>query len=147
MEVNGKDDDDTVKSNDTNEGIEFHGEKYHIIPGDLRNIDVVEKQLIKCGIDFNIPTLFLSECVLIYMRHEHSNKVIEFAGTKFPTSVFVTYEQILPNTRFGSVKYGIFCWFWYTIDCIDIFLSKFFRKCCFLCIVLSMACYCCMCKL
>ena len=30
MEVNGKDDDDTVKSNDTNAGIEFHGEKYRI---------------------------------------------------------------------------------------------------------------------
>ena len=103
MEFNGKDEDDTIKPNDTNEEIEFHGEKYHIIPADLRNIDVVEKQLIKCGIDFNIPTLFLSECVLIYMHHEHSNKVIEFAGTKFPTSVFVTYEQILPNTRFGSV--------------------------------------------
>jgi tRNA wybutosine-synthesizing protein 4 len=86
-----------------NNATEFHGKNYHIVPADLRNIDLVEKQLIRCGIDFNVPTLFLSECVLIYMHHEHSNDVIKFAGKKFPTSVFVTYEQILPNTRFGSV--------------------------------------------
>ena len=83
--------------------VEFHGTTYHILPADLRDLSSVESQLSKAGIDFNVPTLFLSECVLIYMEHEFSNNVIRFAANKFSTSVFVTYEQIRPNTRFGSV--------------------------------------------
>ena len=83
--------------------VEFHSSAYHILPVDLRDLASVESQLSNAGIDFNAPTLFLSECVLIYMEHEFSNSVIRFAAKKFSTSVFVTYEQIRPNTRFGSV--------------------------------------------
>ena len=83
--------------------MEFHSSAYHILPADLRDLASVESQLSSAGIDFNAPTLFLSECVLIYMEHEFSNDVIRFAAKKFSTSVFVTYEQIRPNTRFGSV--------------------------------------------
>lgn len=49
-----------------------------------------------------VPTLFLSECVLIYMKEEHSAAVVRWAST-FNSALFVTYEQILPDDAFGRM--------------------------------------------
>jgi hypothetical protein len=50
-----------------------------------------------------LPTLFLSECVLIYLKAEYSDKVIGWAAETFPLSCFITYEQIKPDDPFGAV--------------------------------------------
>ena len=55
------------------------------------------------GIDINKPTLFLSECVLIYIEAEESKELIQWVGNTFNTSVFVTYEQIRPDDSFGRI--------------------------------------------
>ena len=42
----------------------------------------------------SLPTLILAECVLIYLDPEVSRAVIDWTGHKFPTSIFVVYEQV-----------------------------------------------------
>lgn len=40
---------------------------YSAIGCDLRNLELVQKLLIKSNVDFSIPTLIISECVLTYI--------------------------------------------------------------------------------
>jgi len=76
---------------------------YNLVHADLRDINALKTILIDCGIDFNIPTLLLSECVLIYLEPQYSSLIIEWSAQVFTTSVFLTYEQIRPDDSFGSV--------------------------------------------
>lgn len=46
------------------------------------------------GLDVSVPTLFLSECVLVYLEPEESGAVIAWAGATFPSAAFLTYEQV-----------------------------------------------------
>jgi O-methyltransferase involved in polyketide biosynthesis len=81
----------------------LHTSAYHIIPADLRNLELLRDSLKKCDIDFSAPTLLLSECVLVYVETACADAIINWAGSSFTDSIFMTYEQILPNTAFGRV--------------------------------------------
>tara|TARA_B110000503_G_C7118515_1_gene401392 strand:+ start:1213 stop:1437 length:225 start_codon:yes stop_codon:yes gene_type:complete len=39
---------------------------------------------------------------MVYMPPEDGTKIIAWAASFFPTSVFVTYEQVRPNDAFGQ---------------------------------------------
>lgn len=100
--------DDTLKTNKrlSVEEDETYGRllypDYALIPGDLRDMSTVSSLLAEASIDYTLPTLFLSECVLIYMSPEESSPVIEWSAKQFTGgSVFVCYEQIHPNDAFG----------------------------------------------
>jgi tRNA wybutosine-synthesizing protein 4 len=82
---------------------ELHAKGYKVVVADLaQDPAVLERTLVEtCGLDCSLPTLFVSECVLVYMDPEASGRVIEWAGTRFPRAVMVTYEQILPEDAFG----------------------------------------------
>lgn len=41
-----------------------------------------------------LPTLFLSECVLVYMTPDQSSKLVNWASVTFHTAMFVNYEQV-----------------------------------------------------
>ncbi|XP_039258924.1 leucine carboxyl methyltransferase 1-like [Styela clava] len=77
--------------------------KYSLLPADLRDIELVEKQLKLAQIDFTIPTLFLTECVLVYMSSKNSNAILKWVTTNFENCMFVNYEQVNMNDRFGHV--------------------------------------------
>eukprot|EP01117_Protostelium_nocturnum_P013884 TRINITY_DN5224_c0_g1_i3.p1 TRINITY_DN5224_c0_g1~~TRINITY_DN5224_c0_g1_i3.p1 ORF type:complete len:272 (-),score=76.27 TRINITY_DN5224_c0_g1_i3:65-880(-) len=81
----------------------LHSEHYHIVSVDLNQVSKLEEALIECGIDKDAPTLFISECVLIYLKAELSDKIISWVSKDFPVSAFVTYEQIKPDDAFGRV--------------------------------------------
>jgi len=87
------------------ETLSFHSKDYHILAGDLNTISSIEETLFskESAIDPNLPTLFLSECVLIYLKPEKGDEVIQWAANRFPVSSFCTYEQIHPNDPFGKV--------------------------------------------
>lgn len=42
----------------------------------------------------SVPTLVLAECVLIYLEAKDSEKLVQWAGEKLKTGVFVIYEQV-----------------------------------------------------
>lgn len=109
-------DDDSLEKKPKKELTELHSGNYHLIPADLSQISEVESKLISAGVDFRYertslnntntiskPTIFFSECVLIYMKPKDSNQVIEWISTKFASALFCIYEQLLPNDSFGAM--------------------------------------------
>ncbi|KAI8812165.1 S-adenosyl-L-methionine-dependent methyltransferase [Cladochytrium replicatum] len=76
---------------------------YHLIAADLRQMDTVVSKLLDYGFDKTVPTLFLSECVLIYLDPTVSDLILRRCCELSNYSVFLTYEQILPNDPFGTV--------------------------------------------
>ncbi|XP_018416869.1 PREDICTED: leucine carboxyl methyltransferase 1 [Nanorana parkeri] len=81
----------------------LHSSRYSIIGGDLRNLKDMEEKLKKAGMDPQLPTLFVAECVLIYMTPEKSANLLRWAAETFPTAMFVSYEQVNMADRFGQI--------------------------------------------
>lgn len=42
----------------------------------------------------SLPTVFITECVLVYMEPEHSVAIVNWAGANFKTAIFINYEQV-----------------------------------------------------
>lgn len=87
-------------------GTTYHSLKsgdYVIIPCDLTNLKALEGYLEKFLVDFDIPTLFFSECVLTYVDFQHSVKLLEWIQNKFKRTAVVIYEQIRPDDAFGRI--------------------------------------------
>lgn len=85
------------------DGNEAHSKHYHLLAVDLREIHTLEKKLKETGIDKSLPTVFITECVLIYMEPKHSAAIINWAGSNFKNAVFINYEQVNMQNRFGQV--------------------------------------------
>lgn len=75
-------------------GPELHAQDYHIIGTDLRNLTELHKKLTQCGINFDIPTMFLTECVLVYMETESSSMLLQWIARQFNDVFFINYEQV-----------------------------------------------------
>ncbi|KAJ1840496.1 carboxy methyl transferase for protein phosphatase 2A [Coemansia sp. RSA 2708] len=85
-------------------GAELHSAGYSLIAGDLREFATqVAPRLVELGFDVAEPTLFLSECVLIYLEPRHSDKVLDWITANVRYAGILTYEQILPDDRFGRM--------------------------------------------
>jgi len=80
----------------------LHSSHYHILPCDLRDLDSFTKLLYDNGFDARVPTLFLSECVMIYMQPEYSQAIVNWIKNTLSTAFFCLYEQIRPNDPFGK---------------------------------------------
>uniref|UniRef100_H2Z4V0 Leucine carboxyl methyltransferase 1 n=1 Tax=Ciona savignyi TaxID=51511 RepID=H2Z4V0_CIOSA len=81
----------------------LHCGAYRLVSADLRDILKLEDKLISAGIDFRLPTLFLAECVLIYMAPDKSSNLINWITDKFNDCVFINYEQINMDDSFAKV--------------------------------------------
>lgn len=75
-------------------GSELHSNDYHIIGMDLRNLTELDKKLCQSGINFETPTMFLTECVLVYMEPESSSMLLQWIAKKFNDIFFINYEQV-----------------------------------------------------
>ncbi|KAJ1875724.1 carboxy methyl transferase for protein phosphatase 2A [Coemansia sp. RSA 486] len=85
-------------------GTELHSEQYNLLSADLRCFrDSVVPKLLDAGFDCTAPTLFISECVLIYLDPKHSDAILDWITESVPDAAILTYEQILPNDRFGRM--------------------------------------------
>ncbi|CAG8489658.1 2644_t:CDS:2 [Ambispora gerdemannii] len=83
-------------------GTELYASDYCLLSGDLKDfVETIIPRMEEQGFDKSLPTLFLSECVLIYMEQQYSDKIIQWVGDNMQTALFVVYEQILPNDIFG----------------------------------------------
>ena len=80
----------------------LHSSHYHILPCDLRDLPSFTKLLHDHGFDDSVPTLFLSECVMIYMKPEYSQAIVNWIKNTLSTAFFCLYEQIRPNDAFGK---------------------------------------------
>ncbi|XP_016895624.1 tRNA wybutosine-synthesizing protein 4 [Cynoglossus semilaevis] len=77
--------------------------QYRLLGLDIREESQVKEALSSAGLDWESPTLILSEVVLTYMETNWSDKVIKWAAKLFPQSLFVLYEQIHPCDPFGLI--------------------------------------------
>ncbi|CAO3563948.1 unnamed protein product [Mortierella alpina] len=85
-------------------GTELYAQDYCLLSGDLREFtDSIVPKLKAQGFDTSLPTLFLSECVLIYIQPRDSDAIMDWVGANMAASLFVVYEQINPNDAFGTM--------------------------------------------
>ncbi|CAG7682316.1 unnamed protein product [Allacma fusca] len=82
---------------------ELHAFDYHIIGLDLRDVTQLETKLASCGIRYDVPTIFVSECVLVYLESKSSESLLSWLSQKFNTAVFINYEQINMTDNFANV--------------------------------------------
>ena len=68
---------------------------FYLMTADISNaeeaLNVISE---KSQLDCSLPTLFLSECVLVYLPSEFSQKLIDTIATKFTKAAFLLYEQV-----------------------------------------------------
>ena len=61
---------------------------------DLRNVDEVANKLKQAEVDFTVPTIFIAECVLVYMEAQNCTNLLKWLTSQFQSAVSVIYEQV-----------------------------------------------------
>jgi len=75
------------------------------VSADMRIGGELSSAVSNAGLRDDVPTLFIAECVLVYMQALHGDSIIEWAASavsKAPAAM-VVYEQTNPNDPFGKV--------------------------------------------
>ena len=91
-----------------NGGCDLVSSDYVLLGCDLRHFksSVVHKLVSETSFTASLPTLFISECFLIYLDPQHSIDILTTCASMLADgceACFVVYEQIEPNDRFGKV--------------------------------------------
>eukprot|EP01031_Cornospumella_fuschlensis_P029024 gene29024-35033_t len=77
---------------------------FRFIGVDLRNTRLVMDSLSQAGFDPNVPTFFLSECVLVYMPRDAVIALIQEIGAMMRhQATWVSYDMISPSDRYGGM--------------------------------------------
>ncbi|CDR96568.1 LEUCINE CARBOXYL METHYLTRANSFERASE, putative [Babesia bigemina] len=80
--------------------------RYKMVPADLNNITEIEMLVSNYNFARDQPTVFLSECSLVYLDVEKSNKIIKFASSvSSGPSCFVYWEPEFGSELHGSIAY------------------------------------------
>lgn len=82
--------DEDIRFNPT----DLHAPNYHIMGVDLRNVDEVANKLKQAEVDFTVPTIFIAECVLVYMEAQNCTNLLKWFSSQFQSAVSVIYEQV-----------------------------------------------------
>ena len=71
-------------------------ESFHLLNVDISgDSEVALNHIVELtGMDKNLPVLFLSECVLVYLESEKSQKLIDTIPNLFKDAFFLLYEQV-----------------------------------------------------
>ena len=80
-------------------------DNYKIFSHDIRQTESLGLQLKDFGVSPEHPTIVLTECLLIYLKNEDSEKILRWIGEFFAPSPYVSilnYEMIHPNDPFGQ---------------------------------------------
>ncbi|KAL1115783.1 hypothetical protein AAG570_006073 [Ranatra chinensis] len=82
---------------------ELHGGNYHLVGADVRNLADVAQKLRESEVDLRLPTLFLAECVLVYIECAQVTRLLAWIVEHFSNALFVNYEQVNMCDRFGNI--------------------------------------------
>eukprot|EP01062_Namystynia_karyoxenos_P066643 TRINITY_DN60551_c0_g1_i1.p1 TRINITY_DN60551_c0_g1~~TRINITY_DN60551_c0_g1_i1.p1 ORF type:complete len:437 (+),score=130.04 TRINITY_DN60551_c0_g1_i1:74-1312(+) len=85
--------------------------QYQAVVGDLRDMPSLAATLIgdeaaPGPLRRDLPTIVISECVLVYLQPHEGDAVIRWCGEAFANCCFITYEQFNPDTPFGRTMVG-----------------------------------------
>lgn len=72
---------------------------------DMRMANELADAMVAAGFRNNKPTIFLSECVTVYMQAMHGDGIVQWASSAVTgaPSAMVVYEQFNPSDAFGKV--------------------------------------------
>ena len=73
----------------------INSKDYKLIAGDVRDSQLLV-QILSC-VDASKPTLILTECLLIYMKSDDSEKLLHTISGLFPHVALLNYEMINPD--------------------------------------------------
>lgn len=77
---------------------------YRLLSYDLRDpMENLDSKLQVAGFQRNLPTLFLSECVLIYLTRPESDRVISWIANRESLAILGVYEPINGQDPFGKM--------------------------------------------
>ena len=82
---------------------DLHGSDYHIVACDFTETRNFEKKMSDCNIDYSLPTVFVSECVFVYLEPAKVNNFLTWIKHKFSAVALLNHEQLHMNDRFGRV--------------------------------------------
>jgi len=87
---------------------ELHSEDYHLVAADLRDVrrkpeKFQQKLFSECGLDPELPTLCIAECVLVYLLKSDSDGILQFLTDNLANVFFINYEQVNMKDRFGEI--------------------------------------------
>jgi len=85
---------------------DLHSGNFHCMGVDLRNTTQLKEKLRQAEIKFDKPTLFIAECVLVYIESEWVSKLLQWISSNFCAGLFVNYEMCNMNDTFGYVMLG-----------------------------------------
>ncbi|EWS72250.1 leucine carboxyl methyltransferase (macronuclear) [Tetrahymena thermophila SB210] len=81
----------------------LHAKNYSLYPSDITKIDEFKENLVKCGIDFSVPTFIFAECVMTYIESKFSDELLKSIASTFDLAYFSSYEMFNPNDPFGKM--------------------------------------------
>lgn len=93
----------------------------------MRNINDLEYKLLQSSIDYNLPTLFISECVLVYNELVHSQRLLLWISSKFHEALFVNYEQVRKCENV-EIQCARFIFFFHHVFCFKVNMSDRFGE-------------------
>ena len=73
---------------------------YKLLAGDVRDADIMKNKLKGTGIDGSLPTLIMTECILIYMRADDTQSILAWTKEYFGAEgdlAYLNYEMINPE--------------------------------------------------
>lgn len=83
---------------------DLHAGNYHLVGVDMRQLSNLQRKLLQeSGLNPSIPTIVLSECVLVYVDLAASAALLRWFAEAFQIAVFINYEQVNMKDKFGQV--------------------------------------------
>uniref|UniRef100_A0A1I7W271 Leucine carboxyl methyltransferase 1 n=2 Tax=Loa loa TaxID=7209 RepID=A0A1I7W271_LOALO len=82
---------------------DLHAGDYHLVGADLRQLNEFKEKLDSCDLNYKTPTLFIAECVLVYMGINQSDELLSACVRWFENAFFLNYEQVNINDTFGKI--------------------------------------------
>ena len=99
-----------IAGDDGNEEVKFsrtdlHADTYHILAANFTDIDVLESKLRDCGnFSYDLPTIFIAECVFVYIDPAKTKQFLQWTSKKFHSSIaLIDHEQLNIFDKFGQV--------------------------------------------
>ncbi|CAK9251380.1 unnamed protein product [Sphagnum jensenii] len=76
---------------------------YALLSGDLQDTGALSSLLREGGVDPSLPTLLLTECVLVYMSRESTQPLLALLADLFTEALWLSYDMMNPSDKFGSM--------------------------------------------
>lgn len=82
--------------------------RYRLVGADLCQTALTSARLRAAGLQPDLPTLVITECVLTYLGPQPADAILGWAASYFEHVAVALYEQIHPSDAFGTVMQGHF---------------------------------------